>query len=47
MESDEDEAIEEEAAVSADAQEGDNGQSVHDNSVVKSLQGRAIQIMKN
>jgi hypothetical protein len=47
MESDEDEAIEEEAAVSADAQEGDNGQCVHDDSVVKSLRGRAIKIMKD
>ncbi|KAI0246221.1 hypothetical protein BJV78DRAFT_1277267 [Lactifluus subvellereus] len=47
VESDEDEAIEEEAAVSADAEEGDNGQIAHDNSVVKTLQGRAIQIMKD
>jgi hypothetical protein len=47
VESDEDEAVEEEAAVSADAGEGDNGQSVHDDSVVKILWGRAIQIMKD
>jgi hypothetical protein len=47
VESDEDEAVEEEAAVSADAGEGDNGQSVHDDSVVKTLRGRAIQIMKD
>ncbi|KAF8494903.1 hypothetical protein F5888DRAFT_1795030 [Russula emetica] len=46
-ESDKDKAIEEEAAVSAAAWEGDNGQSVHDDSVVKTLHGRAIQIMNN
>jgi hypothetical protein len=47
VESNEDEAVEEEAAVSADAEVGDNGQSVHDDVVVKTLQGRAIQIMKD
>jgi hypothetical protein len=48
VDSDKDEAIEEEAAVSeADAQEGDGGKSVHDDSVVKSIRGKAIQIMKN
>ena len=47
MESDEDEAIEEEAAISAAAVEGDNGQAIYDNSVVKTLRDRAIQIMKD
>jgi hypothetical protein len=47
VESDEDEAIEEEAAISAAAVEGDNGQAIHDNSVVKTLRDRAIQIMKD
>jgi hypothetical protein len=47
VDSDEDEAVEEEAAVFADATEGNNGQSVHDNSVVKTLRDRAIQIMKD
>jgi hypothetical protein len=47
MKSDEDKAIKEEAAVSANAHEGDNGQSVHNDSVVKSLQGRAIQIISD
>ena len=47
MESDEDEAIEEEAAVSADALEGDGGQIIHDDLVVKSLRSWAIQIMKD
>jgi hypothetical protein len=47
VETDEDEAIEEEAAISAAAEEGDNGQAVHDNSVVKTLRNRAIQIMKD
>jgi hypothetical protein len=47
VESDEDEAVEEEAAVSADAGETDSGQSVHDDSVVKTLRGRAIHTMKD
>lgn len=47
MESDEDEAIEEEAAIFTAAVEGDNGQAIHDNSVVKTLRDRAIQIMKD
>jgi hypothetical protein len=34
-------------AVSADAGEGDDGQSIHDDSIVKTLRGRAIQIMKD
>ncbi|KAF8495270.1 hypothetical protein F5888DRAFT_1794991 [Russula emetica] len=46
-ESDKDEAIEEEAAVSAATCEGDDGQSVHDDSVVKTLWGRPIQIMND
>jgi len=47
VESDEDEAVEEEAAISADVGESDNGQIVHDALVVKTLRGRAIQIMKD
>jgi hypothetical protein len=47
VESDKDKAVEEEATVSADVGEGDNGQCVHNNSVVKILQGRAIQIMED
>ena len=45
--SDEDEAVEEEAAISEDMGESDSGQSVHDNAVVKTLRERAIQIMKD
>jgi hypothetical protein len=45
VESDEDVAIEEEAAESANTREGDNGQSIHDSSVVKTLRNKAIQIM--
>jgi hypothetical protein len=49
MNSDVDDAVEEEeeATISADASEGDTGQSVHDDLVVKTLQGRTIQIMKD
>jgi hypothetical protein len=47
VKSDKDEAIEEETAVSADAHKGDDGQSAHDDSVIKSLRGRAIKIMKD
>jgi hypothetical protein len=47
VESDDDEAVEEEAAVSADAREGDNGQSIHDSLVVKTLRERATLIMKD
>lgn len=43
----EDEAAEEEADVSEDVGVGNNGQSVHDNLVVKTLRQRAIQIMKD
>lgn len=43
----EDEAVREEAAVSEDAAEGDSGQVIHDDLVVKTLWGRAIQIMKD
>jgi hypothetical protein len=42
-----DDAVEEEATISVDASEGDTGQSVHDDLVVKTLWGRAIQIMKD
>jgi hypothetical protein len=42
-----DDAVEEEATISVDASEGDTGQSVHDGLVVKTLWGRAIQIMKD
>jgi fructose-1,6-bisphosphatase/sedoheptulose 1,7-bisphosphatase-like protein len=43
----EDIAIEEEAAVTADAILGDGGRGVHDRAAVKTLRAKAIRIMTN